>query len=129
MTSWSDLQLEELRELSNHKVVPDTAGEFRWMHKLNGKWEIHSIKVFEEENVALNWMYFWLDKWNKELADRRALAARRSNRRLKAIRRNITMTNKEKAIELRTLMTSWTQQEIANELSISRSTAKRYLNL
>ena len=129
MTSWSDLQLKELRELNNHKVVSDIAGEYRWMHKLDGKWEVHSIKVFKEENVALNWMYFWSDKWNKELQDRRATQARRSKRRLKAIRRSVTMTKKEKALEIRTLMTSWTQQEIANELSISRSTAKRYLNL
>ena len=129
MTSWSDLQLQELSNRTNHKVVPDTAGEFRWMHKLNGKWEIHSIKVFEQENVALNWLYFWVDKWTKELQDRRAIQARRSKRRLKAIRRSITMTNKDKALEIRTLMTDWTQQEIANELSISRSTVKRYLNL
>lgn len=129
MTSWSDLQLEELSDLSNHKVVPDTAGEYNWMHKLNGKWEIHSIKVFEEENVALNWLYFWIDKWTKELMDRKALQARRANRRLKAIRRSVTMTNKTKALELRTLMTSYTIQDIANELSVSLSTAKRYLTL
>mgnify|MGYP003676021954 CR=1 FL=1 len=129
MSSWSDLQLEQLSNRTNHKVVPDTAGEFRWMHKLNSKWEIHSIKVFEEENVAYSWMYFQLDRWDKELKDRRATQARRSKRRLKAIRRSVTMTNKSKAIELRTLMTDWTQQEIANELSISRSTVKRYLNL
>lgn len=128
MTSWSDLQLEELSNLSNHKVVPDTAGEFRWMHKLNGKWEIHSIKVFEQENVALNWLYFWLDKWTKELMDRKAMKARRAKRRLKAIRRSITMTNKEKALEIRTLMTDWTQQEIANELSVNRKTVMRYLS-
>ena len=128
MTSWSDLQLEQLRKLSNHKVVPDTAGEYNWMHKLDGKWELHSIKVFEDENVALNWLYFWLDKWGKELDDRLALQARRAKRRLKAIRRSITMTNKEKAIELRTLMTSWTQQEIANELNINRRTVIRYLS-
>ena len=127
MTSWSDLQLEELSNLSNHKVVPDTAGEYRWMHKLDGRWEIHSIKVFEEENVALNWMYFWLDKWGKELDDRRAMQARRSKRRLKAIRRSVIMTNKEKALEIRTLMTSWNIQEIANELSISKATVERAL--
>ena len=98
------------------------------MHKLNGKWEIHSIKVFEEENVAWNWMYFWVDKWGKELVDRRATQARRSKRRLKAIRRSTLMTKKEKALEIRTLMTSWTQQEIANELSVNRKTVMRYLS-
>ena len=129
MTSWSDLHLEELSNLSNHKVVADTAGEYNWMHYINGKWELHSIKVFEEENTAWNWAYFWVDKWGKELDDRRATQARRSKRRLKAIRRSVSMTNKSKALEIRTLMTDWTQQEIANELSISRSTVKRYLNL
>tara|TARA_R110000765_G_scaffold413152_1_gene513082 strand:- start:80 stop:469 length:390 start_codon:yes stop_codon:yes gene_type:complete len=127
MTSWNDLQLEKLSNISNHKVVPDIAGEFNWMHNINGKWELHSIKVFEQENVAYSWMYFWLDKYNKELTDRRATQARRSKRRMKAIRRSVTMTNKEKALEIRTLMTSWTQQEIANELSIGKRTVERYL--
>ena len=127
MTSWNDLQLDKLSNISNHKVVPDIAGEFNWMHNINGKWELHSIKVFEEENVAYSWMYFWLDKYNKELQDRRATQARRSKRRMKAIRRSVTMTNKEKALEIRTLMTSWTQQEIANELSIGKRTVERYL--
>tara|TARA_R110002096_G_scaffold8986_1_gene36279 strand:+ start:31111 stop:31500 length:390 start_codon:yes stop_codon:yes gene_type:complete len=127
MTSWNDLQLDKLSNISNHKVVPDIAGEFNWMHNINGKWELHSIKVFEEENVAYSWMYFWLDKYNKELTDRRATQARRSKRRMKAIRRSVTMTNKEKALEIRTLMTSWTQQEIANELSIGKRTVERYL--
>jgi DNA-binding transcriptional regulator LsrR (DeoR family) len=127
MTSWNDLQLDKLSNISNHKVVPDIAGEFNWMHNINGKWELHSIKVFEQENVAYSWMYFWLDKYNKELTDRRATQARRSKRRMKAIRRSVTMTNKEKALEIRTLMTSWTQQEIANELSIGKRTVERYL--
>ena len=129
MTSWSDLQLEELSKLGNHKVVADTAGEYNWMHYINGKRELHSIKVFEEENKAWNWAYFWVDKWGKELQDRRATQARRSKRGLKAVRRSVSMTKKEKALAIRTLMTSWTQQEIANELSVSRSTVKRYLNL
>jgi hypothetical protein len=127
MTSWSDLHLKELSNLSNHKVVADTAGEYNWMHYINGKWELHSIKVFEEENKAWNWAYFWVDKWGKELQDRRATQARRSKRRLKAIRRSVTMTNKEKALEIRTLMTSWTQQEIANELRVSKATVERAL--
>jgi|TARA_B110000914_G_scaffold85935_1_gene75634 hypothetical protein len=127
MTSWSDLQLEQLRKRTNHKVVADTAGEYNWMHKLDGKWEIHSIKVFEDENVALNWMYFWLDKWGKELDDRLALQARRTKRRLKAIRRSVSMTNKDKALELRTLLKDYTIQEIANELSIGKRTVERYL--
>jgi len=127
MTSWNDLQLDKLSNISNHKVVPDIAGEFNWMHNINGKWELHSIKVFEEENVAYSWMYFWLDKYNKELTDRRATQARRSKRRMKAIRRSVTMTNKEKALEIRTLMTSWNIQEIANELSIGKRTVERYL--
>ena len=99
MTSWNDLQLDKLSNISNHKVVPDIAGEFNWMHNINGKWELHSIKVFEEENVAYSWMYFWLDKYNKELTDRRATQARRSKRGLKAVRRSISMTKKEKALD------------------------------
>jgi hypothetical protein len=127
MTSWTNSELRELISVRNHKVSPDIAGEFRWYHKLNGKWEIHSIQVFEDENKPLSWMYHWIAKWGEELEQREVKANRSIQRKLRAIRKSVRKTNKVKALEIRTLMTNYTVQEIANELSVSLSTAKRYL--
>tara|TARA_R110002124_G_C8746785_1_gene497899 strand:- start:335 stop:730 length:396 start_codon:yes stop_codon:yes gene_type:complete len=125
MTSWTDDQLKQLRQLSNHKVVSDISGEYNWMHNITGKWEVHSVKVFEDQNTAYSWLYFWIDKWGKELDDRFSSKLKQDRRKLKSIKRSKRMTNKEKIQSIRTLMTNYTMQEIANELSVSASTVKR----
>ena len=125
MTSWTDDQLKQLRQLSNHKVVADVSGEYNWMHNITGKWEVHSVKVFEDQNTAYSWLYFWIDKWGKELDDRFSSKLKQDRRKLKSIKRSKRMTNKEKIQSIRTLMTNYTLQDIANELSVSASTVKR----
>lgn len=125
MTSWTDDQLKQLRELSNHKVVADISGEYNWMHNINGKWEVHSVKVFKYQNTAYSWLYFWIDKWGKELDNRLSSKLKQDRSKLKSIKRSKFMTNKEKIKSIRTLMTNYTIQEIANELSLSASTVKR----
>jgi hypothetical protein len=127
MTSWTTEELEQLSDLDNHKIVRDSAGEYLWKHKLDNKWELHSIKVFEEINTPYSWLYFWIDKWSKELRERRARVARQTRRRMNRVRRSKRMTNKEKAIEIRNISDSHTVQEIANELSISKRSVERYL--
>lgn len=127
MTSWTNSELKQLCDLSNHKISPDIAGEFRWYHKLNGKWDIHSIKVFEDENKPLSWMYHWRAKWSEELEQREVKANRSIHRKLRAIRKSVRKTNKVKALEIRTLMKDYTIQEIANELSLGKRTVERYL--
>tara|TARA_R110002073_G_C9007254_1_gene539492 strand:- start:76 stop:474 length:399 start_codon:yes stop_codon:yes gene_type:complete len=129
MTSWSDLQLKELSLRSNHKVVPDTAGEYRWMHKIDNEWSIHSIKVFEDEDQAYSWMYFWVAKWDAELMDRQTRTARGKQRKLRALRKNTRKTTTQKIQELRTLMAEYTVQDIANEFGVSRSTVDRAIKL
>ena len=127
ITSWSNESLSELSNRNNHKVVKDTAGEYRWYHKLNGKWSIHSIKVFEDEATPLHWMHTWLSLWRGELDKRVTKKANRDRRSKKSILRSFKTSKQEKAILLSKLLTSHTQVEIANELSINVSTLKRYL--
>ncbi len=128
MTSWSNKQLEELVNMDNHKIVQDTAGEWRWMHNINGKWEMHSIKIFDDSNTPYSWLYFWIDLWDAELKERKQSKFRSKQRKLRAISRNTRMTNKAKAIEIKNIFPEYTIQEIANTLSVSLSTAKRYLS-
>ena len=128
MTSWSDKQLEELVNMDNHKIVQDTAGEWRWMHNISGKWEMHSIKVFDDSNLPYSWLYFWVDLWNSELKERRAKDFRSRNRKLRALKKNSRVSNKEKVLRIRTLMPEYTTADIANLLSVTRQTVSRYLN-
>ena len=127
MTSWTTEELEQLSNIDNHKIVKDVAGEYRRKHKLNNKWEMHSIKVFEDNKTPYSWLYFWIDKWGKELMERRSEASKIARRKIRSIRRSKRMPDKEKAIQIRNISDSYTVQEIANELSKSKRTIERYL--
>jgi hypothetical protein len=126
MTNWTDEQLERLVNIDNHKMVKDTAGETRWMHTLEeGVWDIHSIKVFEEEKLAYSWMYFWITKWDDELRLRKSTRAIKVRKRLKRIKRSVRMLLSDKIIEMSELLPSYTHLDIANELGVSTKTVQR----
>jgi len=127
ITSWRNESLSELSNRNNHKVVKDTAGEYRWYHKLNGKWSIHSIKVFEDEATPLHWMHTWLSMWRNELDRRITKKASRDRRAKKSVLRSSKTSKQQKAILLSELLSEYTQQELANELQVSIATLKRYL--
>ena len=127
-TNWSDSDLERLVNIENHKMVKDSAGETRWMHSIeDGKWEVHSIKVFEDEKMCYAWMYFWLEKWDKEIRLRRSTRAIAVRKRVKRIKRSVRMMVHEKIEEICTLLPNHSQLDIANELGVSRSTVTRAL--
>tara|TARA_R110001592_G_scaffold247171_1_gene509225 strand:- start:302 stop:691 length:390 start_codon:yes stop_codon:yes gene_type:complete len=128
MTNWSDEQLERLVNVDNHKMVKDVAGETRWMHSLSqGKWNTHSIKVFEDEKIAYSWLYFWIPKWDSELRLRKSTRAIKVRKRLKRIKRSVRMIISDKIIEMSVLLPNYTHTDIANELGVSRSTVTRAL--
>ena len=127
-TSWSNESLSQLSNRNNHKVVKDTAGEYRWYHKLDGKWSIHSIKIFEDESTPLHWMHTWLSMWSKELDNRLTKEANKIRRSKNRILRSNKMSNKDKAIKLSNLLKDYTQDDIANELNITTRTLRRYIS-
>tara|TARA_R110000751_G_scaffold53664_1_gene116086 strand:+ start:744 stop:1133 length:390 start_codon:yes stop_codon:yes gene_type:complete len=128
MTSWNDEQLERLVNIDNHKMVKDSAGETRWMSSMvHTKWDIHSIKVFEEEKLAYSWLYFWITKWDDELRLRKSTRAIQVRKRLKRIKRSVRMLVSDKILELSELLPSYTHTDIANELGVSRATVTRAL--
>ena len=128
MTNWSDEQLERLVNIDNHKMVKDVAGETRWMHSLiQGKWNIHSVKVFEDEKMAYSWLYFWVPKWDSELRLRKSTRAIKVRKRLKHIKRSVRMMVSDKIIEMSILLPNYTHTDMANELGVSRSTVTRAL--
>tara|TARA_R110002072_G_scaffold173439_2_gene328093 strand:- start:359 stop:781 length:423 start_codon:yes stop_codon:yes gene_type:complete len=126
-THWTTTELELLCNRNNHKIIRDTAGEYRWLHYMNNRWEIHSIQCFKEYIKPSSWLEFWLPKWNKELWERRAITFRQKRRQYKRLKRNVKFTQIEQVKELKEIYPEWTNQEIANDLGISLSTVQRHL--
>ena len=52
-TSWTDSQLEQLYKPFNHKIEFD-GYQYKWLHKLDGVWNIHSLKLFDDENSLVS---------------------------------------------------------------------------
>ena len=129
-TSWSDDNLTALCRVENHKIVKDSNGCFRWYHKLNGEWFIHSIWVFEDYKKPASYLHFWLAMWSKELSQRQQKAIRlrtAKTRKARLIKKSLRKATKDKIIELSSLFPEYSKQELANELDVSLNTVKRAL--
>lgn len=68
-TSWSTSQLQLLTNINNHKFMFD-GYEYRWMHNINDKWEIHFIEPFKSYKKGFSYLRFALNLWDKELKTR-----------------------------------------------------------
>ena len=68
-TNWSTNQLQLLTNISNHKFMFD-GYEYRWMHNINDKWEIHFIEPFKSYKKGFSYLRFALNLWDKELKTR-----------------------------------------------------------
>ena len=68
-TSWSTNQLQLLTNINNHKFMFD-GYEYRWMHNINDKWEIHFIEPFKSFKKGFSYLRFALNLWDKELKTR-----------------------------------------------------------
>jgi hypothetical protein len=44
--------------------------EYRWMHNINDKWEIHFIEPFKSYKKGFSYLRFALNLWDKELKTR-----------------------------------------------------------
>jgi hypothetical protein len=130
VTSWSYAELFELSNRDNHKIVKDSVGEYRWMHYLNGKWEMHSIKVFEDCATPSSWLHFWMAKWSTELKERtqkKSSEQAKITRKVRVIINSLKRSTSDKIRQINNLQPNFTQQDIANELEVSVKTVTRAL--
>lgn len=130
MSSWTDKELERLCDPMNHKIVSD-GFDYRWYHKLNGKWEIHSIKVFEDYEKPYSWLQYWLSNWSKELTQRRKNYARNKQKitnRIKRISEMHDHSTHQKVLRIHSIDPSLTNQEIGLELNISDRMVRKYIS-
>ena len=130
-TSWTDFQLFNLSEKSNHKVVKE--GDFyRWYSNPDGTWVLQSEKDFTTESKAFEYIYYNIPLWNEELFIRRNnslkenLILQGQQRGQTTIRERSSMTRKE-IIEIKKEFPYLSQKRIAEHLGVSVSTVKRAL--
>ncbi len=114
-TSWTTAQLNQLKEPTNHSVIWD-GWNYHWHHFLDGKWELHCIKSFEDFNKPFSWMKSWLYKWNVEY----------THRQESLLKRLFKTTLISKRIEIvEELKPNLTNVEMAQYLRVSRKTITR----
>ena len=75
--SWSTEDLNQLRDIKNHRIIKDKFGCYLWECKLNGSWERRSIEDYTDHKKPYSHLYFWLDIWNKEYVKRVAYVERK----------------------------------------------------
>ena len=133
-TSWDDESLKQLCDKNNHRINYD-GYQYIWQHKLNGKWEIHSIFKYDDYNKPYADLMFWLHCWNKDLIERTIKDYKRSIRKqaktmkfIHEIATDHVLKTKNKALKIHELAPELTQQEIADMLNVNRVSINRYLN-
>ena len=57
--SWSTEDLNQLRDIKNHRIIKDKFGYYLWECKLNGKWERRSIEDYIDHKKPYSHLYFW----------------------------------------------------------------------
>lgn len=128
-TSWTSNELEKLCNPDNHKITYDRY-QYRWYHNINGKWEIHSIKCFENYKQPYSLLQYNLAKWNKELMSRRFEQARNKRmvqRKIELICGQQESATAVKVLEIHRMNPSLTQVEISRQLDVSQQLVYKYL--
>ncbi|MEB8328311.1 hypothetical protein OO009_03005 [Flavobacteriaceae bacterium KMM 6897] len=129
MINWTNLELERLLDPDNHKIVSD-GYDWRWYNKMSGKWTIHSIKVFEDENTPYAWLQYNSAQWLKELTARRFKKARKERsiaRKIRLICQEQERSTYFKVLEIHRLNPKLSHNEIALLIGVSRQLVDRYV--
>lgn len=130
---WSIEHLNQLKELTNHRVVWDKY-EFVWQVKLDGKWQRHYIRNFNNYNTPMSWIFFNISKWNNEYNNRRTkyLKDMKANLEIEIkiteISRESNVRTKQKIKEIINLKPSISNKEIADVLGVTIRTVERHKN-
>lgn len=130
---WSIEHLNQLKELTNHRVVWDKY-EFVWQVKLDGEWQRHYIRNFNNYNTPMSWIFFNISKWNNEYNNRRTkyLKDMKANLEIEIkiteISRESNVRTKQKIKEIINLKPSISNKDIADVLGVTIRTVERHKN-
>ena len=128
---WSIEHLNQLKELTNHRVVWDKY-EFVWQVKLDGKWQRHYIRNFNNYNTPMSWIFFNISKWNNEYNNRRTKYLKDMKANLEVeikiteISRESNVRTKQKIKEIINLKPSISNKDIADVLGVTIRTVERH---
>ena len=124
MTSWSTEELNNLKEITNHKVVYD-GYEFVWMSRPNNKWLRHFVANFEDYNKPMSWIHHHTYNWGVEYRARQAKYLEDMRKsldvdiKIQQISKEAKVKTKEKISEILKLKPSISNKDIASVLGIT----------
>lgn len=124
MTSWSTEELNNLKEITNHKVVYD-GYEFVWMSRPNNKWLRHFVSNFEDYNKPMSWIHHHTYNWGVEYRARQAKYLEDMRKsldvdiKIQQISKEAKVKTKEKISEILKLKPSISNKDIASVLGIT----------
>ena len=131
--SWSTEDLNQLRDIKNHRIVHDTYN-YVWECKMNNKWERRSIQDYIDYKKPYSHLYFWLDIWNKEYVKRVEYVERRRLRdQTKRYSEAVDIINKsylkraEVVRRVHELLPEMTKQRLSELTGMSYKQVKRIL--
>lgn len=63
--NWSTTELQQLKDLENHKIVHDKYN-YIWMKFIDGQWVRQSLQDYENYKTAYSHLMFWQVLWSQE---------------------------------------------------------------
>ena len=138
-TSWTTEQLSALTFYENHKVIYD-GYNYIWFHKLEpNKWELHSIKEFENLIDAYSWIHYCIAKWTKELYERKKEASFKYLANMKSelyiteqaynIAKDTQLKTKQKVSLILDLLPETKSSDIAKMIGVSKRVINKHISV
>lgn len=134
-TNWSDNELKQLKEITNHRVRFD-GYEFIWEHNIDNVWSRHYVSNFKDYNKPMSWIHFHIHNWRKEHRQRQRVERKAylSHMRkeldidikIKEISKDYNKATKDRVNQLINLRNSLSNKDISNILDISERSVRRY---
>ena len=127
-TSWSNNQLKQLKDISNHKIIYD-GYEFVWMAKLDGNWNRHYVANFNNYNKPMSFIHTSIYKEYKNRYSEYLEDMRKSleiDIRIKEISRVANIKTKQKILEILNLKPDINNKDISDILGVTIRTVERH---
>lgn len=130
-TSWSTNHLNQLKEITNHKVVYD-GFDFVWLCNIDSSWIRQSVVDFKDYNKPMSWIHFHTHRWGKEYIDRHMKYLDNMRKELDIdvkiveIGKEANIKTKQKIKEIMSLKPNISSKDIAKILGVTIRTVERH---
>lgn len=130
-TNWSDNELKQLKEITNHRVRFD-GYEFIWEHNIDNNWNRHYVSNFIDYKKPMSWIHHNIHIWKKEYNFRKSKYLKNMERdldiqiKITEISREASKRTKIKIQEILNIKPNITNKDIADVLGVTKRTVERY---